>query len=431
VSSYRRFGLLLFTAVLAVLAAERPQAASALVERARKAEAKGDRVRAYQLYSQAAAEAPTDASIWSRLRDLRNSLPSAATRVSLPDAPAVDAPGMGGGSISAKDLEEANRLAGPIILTAAKPGARNFHLKGDLKKLWEDVSSEFGLLVIFERDLSNQPPAQAAIRFDIEGADYKSALHALARATNTFPTAVTDRVVLVAQDNVQKRTEYEQTVVRVFPIPDRTSVQEAQEISQAIQQTLEMRRIAVDQQKRQILVRDRLSKVELAEMLLSELSQAKPQVEIEMELLAANNSSSRSLGLTLPNSTALVNFSKTLANVSYDRPASFLNFLTFGGGATFLGLGLGNAQLLASYTKSETQTILKTMLVVSDGQAATLHIGDKYPIITSQYSSGATSGVNPPPVVNFEELGLVLKVTPFVHGLDEVTMVAADSMAFR
>jgi general secretion pathway protein D len=157
-------------------------------------------------------------------------------------------------------------------------------------------------------------------------------------------------------------------------------------------------------------------------MLLSELSQAKPQVEIEMELLAANNSSSRSLGLTLPNSTALVNFSKTLANVSYDRPASFLNFLTFGGGATFLGLGLGNAQLLASYTKSETQTILKTMLVVSDGQAATLHIGDKYPIITSQYSSGATSGVNPPPVVNFEELGLVLKVTPFVHGLDEVTM---------
>ncbi len=415
-----------FAALSLLLGAEQPHPdARSLVEQARKAEAKGDRIRAYQLYSQAAAEAPTDALIWGKMRALRNSIPSAAARVTLSDPPPVEAAGMAGGSITAKESEEASRLIGPITLTAAKPGQLDFHLKGDVKKLWEDVTSAFGLLVIFERDLSNQPPPQTPLRFDVDKADYRSALHALGRATNTFPTAVTDRVVLVAQDSIQKRTEYEQTVVRVFPIPDRTSVQEAQEISQAIQQTLEMRRIAVDQQKRQIVVRDRLSKVELAAMLLQELAQAKPQVEIEMELLSAGKSTSRNWGLTLPNSSALVNFGRIANNISFTRPGSFLNFLTFGGGMSFLGLGIGNAELLANYTKSESQTILRSMLTTSDGQAATLHIGDKYPIISSQYSGSAggnTGSFNPPPVVNFEELGLVLKITPFVHGMDEATL---------
>jgi general secretion pathway protein D len=397
----------------------------ALLEQARKAEAKHDLVRAYQLYSQAAAEDPTDPVIWGKLRFLRNSIPSASARVTLSGPPPpVEAPGMAGGSISAKELEEARLLTDPIKLSAAKPGRQNFHLKGDVKKLWEDVAAAFGLLVIFERDLANQPPPSVPIRLDIDDADYRSAFYAVASATNTFPTAITDRVALVSQDNVQKRTEYEQTVVRVFPIPDRTSIQEAQEISQAIQQTLEMRRIAVDQQKRQILVRDRLAKVELAAMLLLELSQSKPQVEIEMELLSANKNTSRNWGIALPNSAALVNFGKVADNVKFGIPTGFLNFLTFGGGATFLGLGIGNAQLLADYTKSESKTILRASLTTSDGQAGTLHIGDKYPIITSQYSAGAGSdpAFNPPPVINFEELGLVLKVTPFVHGIDEATL---------
>jgi Flp pilus assembly secretin CpaC len=417
------FGL--FAAAQCSAAANKPDS-RALVEQARKAETAGDKARAYQLYSQAAAESPSDPSLWAKMRILRAAIPPVSPVVPLPAPPPVEAAGMADGQITRRELDEARRLAGPVTLTAAKPGRKSFHLKGELKKLHEDVAAAFGLVVIFERDLMNLPAGGAPIRFDIDEAGYREALHALSRATNTFPTAISDRVVLVSQDTVQKRNEYEQTVVRVFPIPDRASVQEAQEISQAIQQTLEMRRIAVDQQKRQILVRDRLSKVELAEVLLHELSQAKPQVTIEMELLATSKSSSRNLGLTLPNSSALVNFGKVGSNISFTKPGSFLNFLGFGGGASFLGLGIGSAELLASYTRSEAQTISTSTITVSDGVAATLHVGDKYPIVSSQYV-GATAApgettFQPPPVVNFEDLGLVLKVTPSVHGIDEVTL---------
>jgi type II secretory pathway component GspD/PulD (secretin) len=60
-----------------------------------------------------------------------------------------------------------------------------------------------------------------------------------------------------------------------------------------------------------------------------------------------------------------------------------------------------------------------------DGQPATFHVGEKYPIMTSGYfgnTSGSGTVYTPPPTINFEDLGLVIKLTPHVIGLDAVTL---------
>jgi type II secretory pathway component GspD/PulD (secretin) len=63
-----------------------------------------------------------------------------------------------------------------------------------------------------------------------------------------------------------------------------------------------------------------------------------------------------------------------------------------------------------------------------EGQAATFHLGDRYPVITQQFT-GAGEGeevpenaYRPPPTIQFEDLGVVVKITPWIHGLDEVTL---------
>jgi general secretion pathway protein D len=398
-----------------------------LLERARKAEADGNKARAYVLYQRAAAANPSDPAIWARMRALRGNFPPTPSTGPMEDPgppPEVLIPGLTG-VLSLKDLVDGRRLDGPMRLTAAKPGKKSFHVRGEAKKLFEDIAREFGLVAIFERDLATAPPSPA-IRFDIEDADYRTVLQALSTATNTFAVPISERIVLVAQDTAAKRQEYEPTVTRVFPIPQRTSVQEAQELSQAIQQTLEVRRIVVDPTKRQILIRDRARKVDIAALLLEDMANYKPQIEIELELLTAGKSRSLNFGVTLPNSTQLINFGKVTDSIGFQGSSTFTNFLAFGGGKTFLGIGLAGAELLGTYTKTESTSVVKTHVVASDGQSATMHIGDKYPIITNQYlGATAAPGQNtfaPAPTVNFEELGLVMKVTPWVHGMDEVTL---------
>ena len=59
------------------------------------------------------------------------------------------------------------------------------------------------------------------------------------------------------------------------------------------------------------------------------------------------------------------------------------------------------------------------------GQQATLHVGDRYPIQTQGYmgdTGGSDEVYTPPPTISFEDLGVVVKVTPYVHTAGEITL---------
>jgi hypothetical protein len=178
-----------------------------------------------------------------------------------------------------------------------------------------------------------------------------------------------------------------------------------------VQQTFEIRRVVVDPQRRQILVRDRVSKVEAARVILDQLAIGKPQVAVEVELLSTGANSSLSFGLDLPTSFPLVNFGSVL-NSRPSIPAGFMRFLTFGGGRTFFGIGITDAQLFATASRSSASSLLRSTITASDGQAATLHVGDKYPIVTGgflPFGGGMTPGGQDPG----QYTDSVISVAPF------------------
>jgi len=130
--------------------------------------------------------------------------------------------------------------------------------------------------------------------------------------------------------------------------------------------------------------------VRLAEKVLQDLLRPRAQVSVEVELLTTDLSSSLSYGISPQTAFPLVNFPNK-SNLLTSIPAGYTNFLAFGGGASMIGLGLTSAQLFATASKSDSKTLLHSELVALDGQAASLHIGDRYPIVTNSYIGSGTN----------------------------------------
>lgn len=382
----RLTGFLALTALMAM--AQNPSAAR-LAKQAEKAERDGQVVEAYLLYARAAVANRLHPAYWAKAEALRPRAEAmSAGRLNTPEL-AAPKPAENGivGTFTAADLRDLDRLQSPARLRPSG-AVKSFHLKGEAKPLYEQVAREFGYVVIFDHEFN---PA-GTVRFDIENADYRDTLHALEAATGSFIIPVSETVMLVASDSTQKRTDLESNEARAIPIPQRTSQQEAQELLAMVQQTFDVRRVALDPQRRMILLRDRVSKVEAAAALLAQLSTGRPQVAIDVDFISTAQSSSLSLGIRLPSSFPLVDFGSVLHSNPF-VPAGFMRFLTFGAGKTFMGIGITDAQLFATAARSSSKTLLSTTIQAGDGQPATAHFGSKYPIVTGGYfPSGNVAG---------------------------------------
>ncbi|MGA3026016.1 MAG: type II and III secretion system protein [Bryobacteraceae bacterium] len=411
-------------------ASDASEAASQLARAAAKAERKGDVARAYVLYSHAYALDPANPAYALRIRDFESvakldpglkDKADAIGKEAKPDAGLDDSLF---GELTASDAAEARKPLPPTELKAT-PALRDFDVRGDGKSLFEQVAKAFGLLVVFDSEYSPSPPT----RFQMQQVDYRTALRALEDATGTFVIPVGDRLVFVAADTPAKRKEFERTVSVTIPIPETVNTQELQEMVNAVRSTMDIQRVMVDTTNRMVLLRDQISKVRPAQALLESLLRAHPQVDLEVELLDIDDSDSLQWGAGLPSSFPLIDFG-TIANyvATTAIPSGFSSFLTFGGGATILGIGIAQANLFATVTKAITSTVYRAHLTASQGQPALLHVGSKYPLISSTFTTSASgtgtaaASYVPPPTIQFQDLGFELKITPHIHGTEEVTL---------
>jgi len=398
------------------LAVRAEDEAARLYHDAERAERRGDVLEAYLLYARAAALDPGNLAI----KDHRNKIAAlVASNATVRDANNQPDPDLAFlqlvESEGAGQVDEFGPAAPPPHLVPT-PGKKSFDLRGDPPAVFQQVGQAFGIRMLFENNYTGQP-----FTFRTGDLDMHEAFRLLEEMTNSLVTPIDANTAFVVRDTAQRRTEVIPMVTATIPIPERISVQEAQEIVTAVQQALEIRRAQVDPGRRLVLLRDSAAKAALARVLFADLSRLRAQVEIEVELRTVTKDFSTSVGFTLPNSASLVNLGNFLNNAV--SPGNFSNFLGFGGGKTLFGLGVATAQAFATLTNSSTENLIKAQIVAVDGQAASLMVGTRYPIATAQYLG--TTGpalTTPTPTITYQDLGLVLKITPTVHDDRQMTL---------
>jgi len=408
--------------------------AAALAKKAKKAAKSSQQANAYLLYSEAAALQPANKKLKEKMETLqyRAALQSKpvpeAPDTAPPDttplgtAPPILAPEDLFDSITAREFARARQPQGLPELKAL-PGTEDFDVSGTARTLFDQVAQRFGLETVYDGEY---PPAGRQIRFRISGLDYREALHDLEAMTNSFVIPLSARLFMVAQDTPQKRNDLEQTIAISIPVPAALTTQELTEIAQAVKQATNIDKMAWDTAQNEVVIRDRISRALPAQALFQQLFSWRPEVMIEVEFLEVTDSDIINYGFNVTNQFPAIYLGQILNNaVSF--PSGLTALLSFGGGKTLIGLGVAQAQAMFNESISSARTLYRAQVRSVNGQPATFHVGEKYPVITQQYAGGGTTATTgkvyaPPPSFTFENLGAEVKVTPHIHGVEGVTL---------
>jgi hypothetical protein len=404
--------------------------AMSYAKRARKAEKSGHNAEAYILYSEAAAIQTGNRSYRSKMNLLQTRaaaeskpVPPPRPAADSPDAPApVDLPPEDAfDSLTEREMAQARPLTGVPSLNGA-PGRKDFDINGDPRVLFDRVAAAFGLETVFDGDY---PRNSSSIRFRVSGVDFREAIEDLEAATSSFVIPLSAKLFMTAQDTTAKRNDLERTMAISVPIPQALTTQEITEIVQVVRQTTNVEKIAWNSADSTIVMRDRLSRVLPAVAVLEQLASYRPELMIELEFLQVDSSDIANYGFNITNDFTGIYLGHILNNL-ISAPSGVTNILTFGGGKTLIGITAAQIQAMFNESVNTSKSLYRAQIRSTVGQPATLHVGEKYPIVTGGYygNTTATTGTvyAPPPQFTFQDLGLELKVTPYVQGMRDSSL---------
>jgi len=317
-----------------------------------------------------------------------------------------------------------------------------------VRVLFETVGKLAGINVVFDAEYQ-APPGKGTFTVDLTNTTLEEALEHLAVQTKSYWKPLSPNTIFVTNDNVTKRRDYEDYVVKVFYIKNVSTVQELQEISVTVRSVTEIRRAYTYNGLNAILLRGTADQIALAEKLIADLDKPKPEVVVDVVVMEANRARVRDLaanltfgtsnGINLPifyGTTPPSNGNGTgNGNGNDDGDDGDDNSTTQPGTIRLndinsLGLGdfstiVPGALLNLFMSDGQTKIIQQPQVRAVQGYKASLKIGDRVPYATGSFQPGVgTVGLNPlvSTQFNYIDTGVNIDIQPFVHGRDEVTL---------
>ena len=372
-----------------------------------------------------------------------------------------------------------NDALGPVPVRAASPpqvvdsadalvakpidARHDIHYRGDSRGLLTAVAASFGLTVVFDDNFPSRH-----VRFDIENADFATAMRAASTVTKSFTVALEDTVLFACVENPENHRLYDRMGLRSFYVSGGGTTQELNELMNSLKALFEFKFVSLNAASSIITVRGPQAALEAATQFLGQMNSPRPEVMLDLKVFQINHTYARTIGLHVPDNFNLFNIpaaalvalggqslqslvnqliasgginqagnqsiAALLAQLQNQQNSIFSQPLaTFGGGLTFMGLSLDHLSATLTMNESSVRELDHVTLRASQEKDATFKLGQRYPILNGTfapiYNSSAISQVlgNQSytaafPSVSYEDIGLTLKAKPLVHNNSDVAL---------
>ncbi len=324
-------------------------------------------------------------------------------------------------------LEAVNSIAGPIELKTVSTETYTLHAVEDVKVLYQAVGKQAGLNVIFDSDYTSK-----RIPFDVTNVSLSDALRILGTIAGTFYKPITSNTIFVAQNSRTKRTDLDELAVQTFYLSNSSQANDGNEILTGLRLLLDPSvKLYLVPSQNAIVMRATTDQLLLAQKLINDFDRARAEVVVDVAVLEVNRDKIRNLGITLPTSiglspqipTSSTTSTTTTTNATSSTSLNLNNLAHLN--ATDFAVSISGGTLNALLSDTDTRVLQNPRIRATDGQRATLKIGQKIPVATGSYNAGVSTGVASIGVqtqFTYLDVGVNIDITPTVHYDREITL---------
>jgi type II secretory pathway component GspD/PulD (secretin) len=296
------------------------------------------------------------------------------------------------------------------------------------------IGSATGINVTYDRDFADRPYS-----VELNGVTLEQALNQIMTANQNFYKVLDERTIIVAPDNVAKRGQYEEQVIKTFYV----SHADVNELATLLNTIIRVPQMAVQPMfafskgTNTITVRATAPVLAIIERIIQSNDKPRAEIVIDVEILEVNRTRAKQYGLNLsdyaiggifsPESAPGGSTSGTTApSGGSSTLGSFFNLNTVSQGISTADFyaAVPSAVLRFLESDSNTKLVAKPQLRGAEGEQLKFNLGSEIPVPSTTFTPIATGGsaFNPLTSFGYRTVGIVLELEPRVTFEGEIIL---------
>jgi type II secretory pathway component GspD/PulD (secretin) len=321
-----------------------------------------------------------------------------------------------------------------------------------LREILGAIGASTGINVTYDRQYQDR---QYTVQLD--GETLEQALNQILSVNQLSYKVLSERSILVFDDNAQKHGLYDDQVIQTFYLSNADATELAQLLSQAFRPPgiAVQPAIAPNKTANSITIRATAPVVAIFERIIQQNDKPRAEIVVDIEIMEVNRARVKSYGLNLseyalggifspevspssvttpststtttggvtnpitnqPTTTTTTTAGKSTPPSQVQSPPPF-NLNTITRGITTADFYTAVPTAIVKFLESDinTKLVAKPQLRGAEGTKLTFKVGDQIPVISTSYLpiAGGGAGTNPLSSYNYKDVGVTVEITPRV-----------------